>query len=156
MPRARPEAITKPSSARSVAIWRVNFCPTAEPLRAPDDGDDGNIGEIEPAFELDQRRGRVDLGKRRRIAGLADRHQVSAQAFCCLEFRLGFRLGAETNVLRPAAASRQHGQRVDGGFGAAEFVDQRAEGGGPDISLLISRSQLTRCWRFRRGALLCG
>lgn len=30
-----PEVMTNPSSARSVAIWRVNFCPTAEPLRAP-------------------------------------------------------------------------------------------------------------------------
>ena len=31
----KPEAMTKPSSPSSVASWRVNFCPTAEPLRAP-------------------------------------------------------------------------------------------------------------------------
>jgi len=35
VPRARPEAMTKPLSASSVAIRRVNFCPIAEPLRAP-------------------------------------------------------------------------------------------------------------------------
>jgi hypothetical protein len=43
-----------------------------------------------------------------------------------------------------SAPTGQHGKGVDGSFGAAELIDESAEGGGPTFSLLISRSQLKR------------
>ena len=104
MPRASPEAMTNPSSARSVASARVNFWPTGGAVARTDNGDHGNVGELEPAFDVEQRRRRIDLGERRRIAGLADGDQIRAQAFGERELSLGFGLGAEANI-GPAAAA---------------------------------------------------
>src|SRR5665648_26755 len=44
-----------------------------------------------------------------------------------------FFLGAEANGLGAPPAARQHRQRLDSGFGAAELVDDGAEGGRSDI-----------------------
>ena len=46
---------------------------------------------------------------------------------------LGLGLGAEADVVNAAAAAREHRQGVDGGLGAAELVDERAEGRRTDI-----------------------
>ena len=116
-----------------MADLRVNFWPTAEPLRAPTMATMGIVGEVEPAFDVEQRRRRVDLGERRRIARLADGDEACARALRRGELGLGFGLAAEADVVSAAAAARQHRQRIDGGLGAAELVDQRAEGGRPDI-----------------------
>jgi hypothetical protein len=128
MPRARPEAMTKPSRASSVAIC----LPDRRAVTRADNGDDGNIGEGEPAFGIKQRRRRIDLGKRRRLARLADGNQACSESIRRLELGLGFGLGAEADV-GAASAPRQKRQRVDGGLGAAELIDQSAERGGPDI-----------------------
>jgi len=41
-----------------------------------DNGDDRNVGEFKPAFDVEEGRRRVDLGERRRIARLADGDQA--------------------------------------------------------------------------------
>jgi hypothetical protein len=63
-----------------------------------DNGDDGDIGEVEPAFGIEQRRRCIDLGKCRRIAGLADGNQVCSKAIRGREFGLGFGRGAKADV----------------------------------------------------------
>ena len=128
MPRASPEAMTKPSSPSSLASWRVNFCPAAEPLRAPTMATMGKAAELGAALDVEQRRGRIDMGKRRRIARLADRDETRANAVGAGKFGLGLGFGAEPNVVGPAAAPRQHRERGNGRFGPAELVDERAEG----------------------------
>ena len=45
-----------------------------------DDGDDRHVGELEPAFDEEQGRRRIDLRERRRIARLADGDQACPQA----------------------------------------------------------------------------
>jgi hypothetical protein len=84
----------------------VNFCPTAEPLRA-DDGDDGNIGEVEPAFGIKQRRRCIDLGKCRRIAKLADGNQACSQPIRGRKLGLGFGRRAETDIGAPSAPGKK-------------------------------------------------
>ena len=108
------------------------FLPDRRAIAGADNGDDGDIGEVKPAFGIKQRRRCIDLGKRRRIAGLADGNEACSQAIRGREFGLGFGRGAEADV-GASAAPRKKRQRVDRGLGAAEFIDQSAEGGGPDI-----------------------
>jgi hypothetical protein len=67
------------------------------------------------------------LGKRRRIARDGRRVLLPRQAL--LPPRPRYRGGCRGR----AAAARQHRQGIDGGFRAAKFVDERAEGGGPDV-----------------------
>jgi hypothetical protein len=97
-----------------------------------DDGDDRNVGELQPAFDVEEGRRRIDLGERRRIARLADGDQACPQAFGTLKLGLGFGLGAKADV-GASAATRQKRQRGDGGLGAAELVDQGTEGGGSHV-----------------------
>ena len=73
------------------------------------------------------------MRERRRIARLADSDETRAQILGVIELSLGLGLGAEKDVVRSAAAPGQQRQRGDGGFGAAELVDERAEGRGPHI-----------------------
>ena len=124
--------MTKPSSAELGGDLAGEFLPDRRAVARADDGDDGNIGELEPAFGVEQRRRRIDLGERRRIARLADGNEACAEALGRRELGLGFGFGAEADV-GASAAPRQKRQRVDRGLGAAEFIDQSAEGGGPDI-----------------------
>jgi hypothetical protein len=68
------------------------------------------------------------MGKRRRIARLADRDETCANAVGAGKFGLGLGFGAEPNVVGPAAPPRQHRERGNGRFGPAELVDERPEG----------------------------
>jgi hypothetical protein len=53
-----------------------------------------NVGELEPALDVDKRGRAVDLGKRRRIARLADGDQPCAYALGGRELGLGLLLAA--------------------------------------------------------------
>ena len=76
-----------------------------------DDGDDGNVGEIGAALDVEEGRGRIDMGERRRIARLAERDELRAEALGARELGLGLGFGAETDVVAASAAPRQHRQR---------------------------------------------
>jgi hypothetical protein len=109
------------------------FLSNRRAVASADNGDNGDIGELQPALGVEQGRRGVDLGKGGGIAGLTDGNQGGAKPIRRLEFGLGFSLGAKADV-GASSAPRQQRQRLDGGFGATELIDQTAEGGGADIS----------------------
>jgi hypothetical protein len=71
------------------------------------------------------------MGKRRRIARLAERDESYAQAVGAA--KLGFGFGAEPNVVSPTTPPRQHRERGNGRFGPTELVDESAEGHGTNV-----------------------
>ena len=98
-----------------------------------DDGDDGKGGELGATLDVEQRRGRIDMSERRRIARLAERDERYAQAVGAGELGFRFGFGAEPNVVRPAAPPRQRRERGNGRFGSPELVDESAEGRGANV-----------------------
>ena len=72
------------------------------------------------------------MGERRRIALLAHGHEMGAGAFGGLKLGLGLSLGEDADR-GAAAAARQGRQGVERRLGAAELIDQRAEGRRADI-----------------------
>jgi hypothetical protein len=73
------------------------------------------------------------MGERRRIARLAERDEICADAVGAGKLGFGIGFGAKPDVVRPAAAARQRRERGDGRFGSAELVDERTEGRGPHV-----------------------
>ena len=65
------------------------FLPDGRAVARADNGDDGDFGELEPALGVEQGRRRIDLGKRRRIAGLADGDEDGPEPVGRLELGLG-------------------------------------------------------------------
>jgi hypothetical protein len=116
-PRARPEAMTKPSNPSSIASWRLNFW--------PNDRHDGAFRELKLAFGVKERRRGVDLREHRRIALRSYGHETCTHALRRLKL-LGLSLGADTDRLGVAATARQHRRRIESGLGAA-----RARGSSP-------------------------
>jgi hypothetical protein len=90
-----------------------------------DDGHDGNLGELEPALYVEQGRRGVDLSESWRIPRLANDDQARPHALGRRKLALCFVLAAKADVVDAPTPARQRRQRIDGGFGAAEFVDQR-------------------------------
>jgi hypothetical protein len=62
-------------------------------------------------LHVNERRRRVDLGERRRIAWLADRGEVGAESFGRGKLRFSLVLAIETDVVR-AAPARQNRQGI--------------------------------------------
>ena len=99
------------------------FLPDRRAVARADNGDDGDVGELEPALGVERGAGHRP-GQARRIARLADGDESCSEPIRRLEFGLGFGLGAKADV-GASAAPRQQRQRLDGGLGAAELIDQR-------------------------------
>jgi hypothetical protein len=95
--------------------------------------DDRARGKIEIALHIKKRRCCVDLGKSRRVTGLADRDEISSEDFSRIKLFFRLTLAVEADVLSAAASARQHRQGVGRRFGTAEIIDEGAKGGGPDI-----------------------
>ena len=98
-----------------------------------DDGNDGNRGEVEIALHVKKRRGSVDFTKRRRVARLADGDQLRTESLRSGKLLLRLVLAIKSDVVRAPATAGEHRHGIDGGFGAAELVDERAERGRTDI-----------------------
>ncbi len=125
--------MTKPSSPRSVASPRVQFLADGRAVARADQSNDGKRCEVEIAFDVEERRRRVDFSQCRSAAWLADGDEMGAERFGRFELALGLLRAIEADVMNATATARQHRQRVHGSLGAAELVDQRAEGGRADI-----------------------
>ena len=128
-PRGDDEAL-QPELACELA---GEFLSDGGTVAGADDSDDGDVGEFEPAFEVEQRRGRIDFGERPRIARFAESDEACSQAFGTLKLGLCVGLGVKADVMGSAASPGQHRQRGDGGLGAAKLIDERTEGGRPHI-----------------------
>src|SRR5215831_11923881 len=92
----------------------------ALPLRAPTMA---TIG-MSATLDVEQRRRRIDLGKRRRKAWLSDGDQARAKTLGRRELGLCLFLATETDVVNASAKARQHRCRIDGGLCATELVDR--------------------------------
>jgi hypothetical protein len=68
-------------------------------IAGADDGDDGKGGELGAALDVEQGRGRIDMGERRRIARLAERDEICAD--CKVRCRETCRLAATAPGARP-------------------------------------------------------
>ena len=92
----------------------------------------GAFGKLEPALDVEERRRRIDMGEGGGITLLAHGDEMSPGAVG--SFKLGVSLALREDADRgAAAATRQRRQGSEGSLGAAELIDQGAEGGWPDI-----------------------
>src|SRR5258705_11307931 len=107
MPRASPEAMTKPASPRSRASVPANFRPAPEALT--DDGDDGSHQHIRWAAHAEQGRRIVEHGEPRRIPRFARCNQTDAELFAGRQLSSRILLAANPSRARRAAAPRQVG-----------------------------------------------
>ena len=119
------------------------FLPDGRAVARADNGDDRDVGELQPALDVEQRRRRIDLGKRRRIARLADGDQGGAEPVRRFEFGLGLGFRAEMDVAA-AAAPRQQRQSGEAASAPPNSLTRPRKVAGPTFSLRISRSQATR------------
>ena len=108
-----------------------------------DDGDDRNVGELQPAFDEEEGRRRIDLRERRRIARLADRDQAcpklsaassSASASASVQRRMSE---------RPPRRDRS-GSAAMAASAPPNSLTRARKVAGPTFSLRISLSQATR------------
>ncbi len=83
---------------------------------------DRAVGKIEPAFGIEERRRRINMGERRWIALLSHDHEMGTGALGGLKLGLGLSLG-ENPDRGAAAAAEQSGQGVERCLGAAELID---------------------------------
>ncbi len=102
-------------------------------LPRPDDREGGACQERDVAFDIEKRRGRVEMGERLRISGLDREERLGADAARVRKLGLGRRLAAELRRPAAPAAAREIGQRVEGHARTAEVIDQLAKGDGADI-----------------------
>src|SRR5262245_42034357 len=73
-PRGDDETF-EPEFARKLAREFLSRC---RAVAGADDGDDGKGGELGASLDVEQGRGRIDMGERRRIARLAERDEICA------------------------------------------------------------------------------
>src|SRR6185437_1936501 len=123
MPRASPEAMTKPAWPRSCASLAANFRPAPDALREPTTAIIGRISTT----DAEQRRCALQCGEPRRIARFARRDQADPKLAAAREFTAGLVLAADTARTRRAAAPREIGQPLQRRTRAAEMTDQRME-----------------------------
>ena len=81
--------MTKPAPPMRAANMRASFWPAAEPLRAPTMATHRPRQVAGVALDVEQRRRRIDGGKRRRIAGLDGEERAGADPVGGLELGLG-------------------------------------------------------------------
>lgn len=139
-PRSDDEAL-KREIGRELAR---KFLSDGGAVACADDGDDGNVGEIEPALGVEEGRGRVDLSEGRRIARLPDGDEACAQAFGSFEFGLG-----SASVQRRISWARPPRRDSIGSASMAASAPPNSltrvrKVSVPTFSLLISLSQLKR------------
>jgi hypothetical protein len=84
--RGNDEAL-EPEFARKLPR---EFLSRRRTVAGADDGDDGKGGELGAALDVEQRRGRIDMGERRRIARLAERDERYAQTVGAGKLGFGF------------------------------------------------------------------
>ena len=94
---------------------------TTPSVAGADHGDDRSVGKIEPAFGIEERRRRIDMGERGRIALLTHDHETGPGAVGSFQLGLGLSLG-ENPDRGAAAAAGQGGQGVERRLGAAELI----------------------------------
>ena len=111
----------------------ANFAPAAEALREPTTAIMGCASAAILPRTRDQRRRVVDHAQPDRVVRLAERDQRNAEPRRRGELALGLVAAAQPRGLLRAAAPRHVRQRLKGGTGAAEVIEQRAEGARPDI-----------------------
>ena len=87
----------------------MNFLPDRRAVAGADNGDDGNIGELELAFGVKQRRRRIHLGERGRISRLAEGNEACSEAIRRCELGLGFGRGAKADVGASVRAGKKSG-----------------------------------------------
>jgi hypothetical protein len=86
----------------------VNFLPDRRAVAGADNGDDGNIGELELAFGVKQRRRRIHLGERGRISRLAEGNEACSEAIRRCELGLGFGRAVQRRMSeRPSAPGKK-------------------------------------------------
>jgi hypothetical protein len=76
-PRGDDEAL-EPEIGRELA---GEFLSDGGAVAGADDSDDGDVGEIELALGVEERRRRIDFGERRGVARLADGDEACPQTF---------------------------------------------------------------------------
>ena len=81
MPRASPEAMTKPARPMSAANMRASFWPGGRGFAGADDGEHRPRQQVRVALHVEQRRRRLEGGERGGIAGL-DRRTAAARRSC--------------------------------------------------------------------------
>ena len=123
MPRASPEAMTKPASPRSRARVPREFQPGAGGVARADDRDHRPHQHILRAAHAEQRRRIVKRGQPRRIAGFVRREQADAELLAGGELSARIVLAADPARTRRAAAPRQIRQPLQRGARAAEMID---------------------------------
>ena len=128
-----PEAMTKPAPPMPAANMRASFWPAAEPLRAPTMASDRprQVGDV--ALDVEQRRRRLEGGKRGRVAGLDGEQRARADPVARPRARPRPSARGQMRIACAPAAPRQLGQRRQRLLGAAEVIDELAEGDGADI-----------------------
>src|SRR5258707_1589442 len=154
MPRASPEAMTKPASPRSRASVPPNFRPAPEALREPTMAMTGRISTSAGPRTPSRGRRIVEHGEPRRIPRFARCNQTDAELFAGRQLSSRILLAANPSRARRAAAPRQVGQPLQRCPRAAEMIDQRTKRARPDIvtadqpqpvdALLVGQMRCTR------------
>ena len=160
MPRASPEAMTKPRSADAGREHAGELLAGGRGVAGADDGNDRarQVGGV--ALDVEERRRRIDGGKRRRIARLDGEEGLGADPVRGLELGLGRLARADADRL-PPAAPRQLGQRRERRLRPAEVIDELAEGDGADVvaadqpEARQALGSIERCLRQRRRRQPC-
>jgi len=118
----------------------VNFLPDRRAVAGADNGDDGNIGELELAFGVKQRRRRIHLGESRADIQ-ARRRQHCSEAIRRCELGLGFGRGAKADVGASVRAGKKSGSASIAASAPPNSLTRARKVAGPTFSLLINLSQ---------------
>jgi hypothetical protein len=122
----------------------VNFLPDRRAVAGADNGDDGNIGELELAFGVKQRRRRIHLGERGRISRLAEGNEACSEAIRRRELGLSFGRGAKADVGASVRAGKKSGSASIAASAPPNSLTRARKVAGPTFSLLINLSQAMR------------
>jgi hypothetical protein len=79
---------------------------TTPSVAGADHGDGRSVGKIEPAFGIEERRRRIDMGERGRIALLTHDHETGPGAVGSFQLGLGLSLGETRIEARPPRRDR--------------------------------------------------
>ena len=133
MPRASPEAMTKPASPRSCASLPANFSPAPEALREPTIAIIGRISASIAPRTPSSGGASSSVASRGGYPASSGATRLTPSLSAGGKFGARIVLAADPSRPRRAAASRQIRQPLQRGARAAEMVDQRAKRARPDI-----------------------